>query len=172
MATNKVYLSRLPPITFRGTGGGDVLWTPQNIAYAAGRISSVWDRGAGAAPARHLWRCSTRWAATPALGDSLRLYLITSSAAATPGLADGGWTFGDAGVAAELPLLYTAVPIGAVIVGVAADQPWCNSGIITIYDRYVAIVGWNASGTKALTNTVTDHIFTFTPICDDIQAAS
>ena len=38
--------------------------------------------------------------------------------------------------------------------------------------RYVAIVMWNGSAAKALTNTATDHIFTFTECPDEIEAAS
>jgi hypothetical protein len=171
MATNKVYYSPGTVVTFRGTGGGDVLWTMQNAAAATGRISDVWDRGAGALPARYLWRCTTKWSVTPALGDMLRLYLVTSSASATASLTDGGLTFGDAALSDEDPLMMNCVPMGGVVAD-AVDQAHCASGIVLIYERYAALAGWNSTGSETLTNVVTDHICTFTPIPDDIQAAS
>jgi hypothetical protein len=54
----------------------------------------------------------------------------------------------------------------------AIDKSYSSQGIVAIYNRYVALAGWNASTTKAMTNTVTDHVVTFTPIPDDIQAAT
>jgi hypothetical protein len=112
----------------------------------------------------------TRWVATPASGDSLRFYLITSSESATAAATDGGITFGDADIADEYPYYVDCKFIGAVFY--AGNMQTCSSGTIEIYSRYVAIMGFNGSATKALTNTAGDHIFTFTEAPEDIQAAS
>ena len=170
MSTNKIYATKGDVVTFSGSGG-TILWTPQAIAGGNGRISSVWDRGAGSLPTRYLWRLTTKWATTPTAGESLRMYLVTSSVEETAALTDGGFTFGDATITSETELYNNCQAIGSVIAR-AAVGPYCSSGIIYIYERYVAIAGWNGSGSDALTNTVGDHIFTLTPVPDDIQAAS
>ena len=172
MATNKIYADPGSTFTFEASGG-DVGWTPQNTASLYGRISAVWDRGSGAKPARYKWRCTTRWVATPSYGDCLRLYLVTSSASATPAVTDGGYTFGDAQLSTENPLLADCTPIGGVAAN-SVDQPYCASGIVYIYDRYVAIAAFNAStvSSKALTNTAGDHYLTLTEVPDEIEAAS
>ena len=171
MATNKIYYTPGTIVTFRGAGGGDILWTMQNEGTGKGRISNVWDRGEGSLPARYLWRCTTRWVATPTLGDCLRLYLVTAAAAADATLTDGGLTIGDAELTVEDPLFLNCQPLGGVTAQ-AIDKSYSSQGIVAIYNRYVALASWNASGTKAMTNTVTDHVVTFTPIPDDIQAAT
>ena len=158
-------------VTFRGTGGGDVLWTPQNEALGKGRISAVWDRGAGAHPLRYLWRMRTRWVATAAAGDMMRLYLIQASAAADPSQTDGGFTFGDAELSSEVALYQQTQYLGLVISS-GVSQVESSSGGCEIYERYVGIAMWNGSGTKALTNTVTDHIFTLTELPDEVEAAA
>lgn len=173
MTTQNIYRSVGTPVVFRGTGGGDILWTPQSIATGSGRISNVWDRGAGNLPVRYKWRCSTRWVATPAAYDALRLYLIGSSAAADPTVTDGNITFGDAGLASEDVLVANCLCFGSVVVDATpADVLYVSSGIVLLYDRYIGIAGWNGSATKALTGTVGDHILSFTPMPDDIESAA
>jgi hypothetical protein len=99
------------------------------------------------------------------------LYLVTSSASADASVTDGNLTFGDATLTSENALLLNCKAIGGVV-SEAADHAYCASGIVCITERYVALACWNGSGTKALTNTAGDHVCTFTPIPDDIQAAS
>lgn len=166
MATQKIYESPGTAVTFRGTGG-TVTFTPQNEGTGKGRISSAWDRGAGALPARYKWRMRTRWAATAAAGDALRVYLVTSDGA-NP---DGTLSATDAELTSEASLAYNCRFLGAVF-SVAADQVEVSSGVCEIHDRYVQVAAFNGSSTKALTNTETDHIFTLIPIPDDIQAPS
>lgn len=170
MATNKVYATPGSDITFKSSAGSAV-WTPQNIAAGAGRIGAVYDRGSGSQPVRYRWRMQTRWAATAASGDQLRLYLITSNASATAAQTDGGVAFGDAGQATETLLANCCQFLGAVISS-AVSQQECASGVVEIYDRYFSVGCFNASATKALTNTAGDHVITFTPEPDDIQAAA
>jgi hypothetical protein len=170
MATNKIYATPGTVTTFRGSGG-DVTWAPQNEGAGKGRISNVWDRGAGSKPMRYVWRCSTRWAATPTLGDTLRLYLVTSGDGATAAQTDGGLTPSGGELTSENQLMYDCMLVGAVVSD-GVDAIRVASGVVNIYSRYVLIAMWNAAGSKALTNTEGDHIFTLTEMPDDIQAAS
>lgn len=166
MATQKVYESPGTTVTFRGAGGTITL-TPQNEGAGKGRISNAWDRGAGAQPARYKWRLRTRWAATAASGDSVRIYLVTSDGA-NP---DGTLSATDAELTNETPLLNNCQFIGAVLSS-GVSQVEVSSGVCLIHDRYVQVAVWNGSAAVALTNTEADHILTLTPIPDDIQAAS
>jgi hypothetical protein len=171
MATNTVLIKEGTSVVFKASGG-DVVWTPQNEAAGKGRISAVWDRGVSPRPVRYKWRMQTRWAATVTAGDMLRLYLVTSNAAATAAATDGGQTFGDAELASESRLADNCVFIGSVVASTAADQNECSSGTVEIYDRYISVAMWNAAAVKALTNTAGDHVFTLTPMSDDIQASA
>lgn len=166
MATQKIYETPGAAATFRGSGG-TTTFTPQNEATSKGRISSPWDRGAGAEPARYKWRMRTRWAATPTSGDVLRLYLVTSDGT-NP---DGSLSAADAELTSETPLLNNCQFIGAVVAA-GVDQIEVSSGVCLIHDRYVQAAVWNASGAKALTNTEADHVLTLIPIPDDIQAVA
>ena len=171
MATNKIYYTPGSVITFQASGG-TVAWTPQNTANNNGRISAVWDRGAGAKPARYYWRLKTRWVATPAVGDYSRAYVITSSAAADATLTDGGIAFGDANVGGEGGLR-NCIYLGTLCSD-GVDHGISMSGVTYIYERYVGIAVFNAAGStgKAFTNTATDHIFTLTEVPDDVEAAT
>jgi hypothetical protein len=166
MATQKIYETPGTTTTFRGSGG-TIAFTPQNEAAAKGRISNSWDRGAGSQPARYKWRMKTRWAATAASGETLRIYLVTSDGT-NP---DGTLSANDAELSSETPLLGNCQFIGAVV-SCGVSQVETSSGVCLIHDRYVQVAVWNGSATKALTNTETDHILTLIPIPDDIQAAS
>jgi hypothetical protein len=166
MATQKIYETPGTVVTFRGTGG-TVAITPQNEALGKGRISGQWNRGAGSLPARYKWRMKTRWAATPAGGDTLRIYLVSSDGT-NP---DGTLSAADAELTSETPLLNNCQFLGAVVAA-GVDQVEVSSGVCMIHDRYVQIAVWNGSATKALTNTEADHVFTLTPIPDDIQAVA
>jgi len=171
MATQNIYRSVGATVAFRATGGGDVVWTPQNEGTGKGRISAVWDRGAGNLPQRYKWACCCRWVATPAANDRFSLYLITARAAADAAQTDGALTLGDAELTTEAELLANCFCFGNVI-ATAVDKLFVASGLVLLYDRYIGIAGWNGSATKALTNTATDFICTFTPMPDDIEAAA
>jgi hypothetical protein len=98
------------------------------------------------------------------------LYVVTSNAIATAALTDGGLTFGDATLTSEAALQYNCTFLGPVAAATATDQAWCSSGLVYLWSRYIAIAGWNAAGAKALSATNGDHVFTFTPVSDDIQS--
>jgi hypothetical protein len=149
-------------------------WTPESVALGAGRISAVWDRGSGDKPAAYTWRASTKWVDTCAINDSVRIYLPSSFASAEASLADGLQTFGDAGVAAAIENYVNGNGrfLGTITAGAAANQRWVASGRASIVHRYVAIVAWNASATKALSAVPADHWVMFQPIPSAIQAAA
>jgi hypothetical protein len=166
MATQKIYETPGTTVTFRGNGG-TVTLTPQNEGAGKGRISNAWDRGAGSQPARYKWRLKTRWAATAASGEALRIYLVTSDGT-NP---DGTLSAADAELTSETPLMNNCQFIGAVV-SAGVNQAEVSSGVCLIHDRYVQVAVWNASASKALTNTEADHVLTLIPIPDDIQAAA
>lgn len=169
MTTQQILYSPGTPTTFAPSGSGDVIWTPQSVALANGRLSSVWDRGAGHLPLPYVWRAKCRWVATPSIYDSWRLWLVTADAAADAAVTDGGLTLGDATLTSESSLLASCHALGAVV-AIATDQLFVASGVVQLTSRYIAVAGWNASATKALTATAGDFSISFTPIPSTIQA--
>lgn len=153
------------PATFKSSGG-TVTFTPSATPLASGngRVSNQWDRGAGAQPAKYKWRAQTRWAATAAAGDQLRIYLVTSDGT----YVDGGVATTDQDLSSETALSANCQQVGAIR-STGASQVEISSGVCYIDDRYVNLVFWNGSATKALTATASDHFFSLTPIPDAIQ---
>lgn len=148
------------------------VWTPQNEGTGKGRISAIWDRGAGDLPFTYQYNASTRWAATPAAGDQLRLYLLSSLASATAALTDGAFAPGDAEITTEVALANNCRYQLRGPVASAVDQLYLRSGTQTILPRYLVLGAWNGSATKALTNTASDHWVMFRPTADAIQPPS
>lgn len=142
--------------------GGDVLWTPKNVANGAGRISTQLDLGA----TRYEWY---RWVLatkfqTATVGNAIRLYLVYSDGTYQDG---SGLGTSDAGVAAETLLQYAAKQIGPTMVHHATNANiW--SGHVRPLARYVSVTIWNASGV-ALTNTAGDHEFRLQPVNMQVQ---
>lgn len=163
---NKIYAAPETAIVFKNTGG-DVTFAPHTtpLAFAHGRISNQLDRGAGSKPTRYRWRMRTRWATTATAGETLRLYLVTSDGTNPDGSA---LSTTDADLSSEVLLINSCQQIGAVVSS-GVDQVEVTSGICMIYDRYAQFAVWNASAAKALTATASDHIFTLTPMPDEIQ---
>lgn len=157
---SKIYVHSEAEKLFRGTGAGDVLWTPQNEATAKGRLSSQLDLGDPASAARayrYGWSITTKLGAAGAVGNYIRLYLVTSNGT----IADGNMGTTDAELTSEAPLANTLL-IGSLAVD-AVNTILNASGVVELYRRYVQIAAWNASG-QTLTNTVTDHLFYLWPI--------
>ena len=173
MATQQILLLPGTPVSFKDSGG-TVTWTPTydtGTAAGHGRISNVYDRGAGAQAQLYRWECRVKWAATPAAKDPFRLYIVRSSASATAANTDGNLTFGDADLAAETELANNCLYIGQVLAA-AADESRCSHGVIELFDRYIAIAGWNGSATKAMGTTDADLEFILTPMIPDVQASA
>lgn len=169
MTTQNVLMKRGTQLLFANTGG-DAVWTPADTALAHGRLSAVLDLGV--LHARwYEWRCSMQWVDTAAAGDQLRLYLITSASSNSALSTDGSITFGDADVASET-VYQTNCRLLGIITSSGAIQSEAGSGVIEIPARYIGIMGWNGSATKALHTTDATFAFTLVPLIDDIQAAS
>lgn len=160
---NKVYAAPETAIVFKSSGG-DVTFTPTSVANAAGRISAQWDRGSGSKPARYYWRAVTKAAAALAVGVQLEIYFATSDGT----YIDGNQSTSDAAFSA------TDKRRNLQAVGVIEADSTTNgevqiaSGIVWIFTRYVSVVWWNALG-QSLSSTASDHLFTLTPIPDEVQ---
>lgn len=169
MTTQQILYSPGTPTTFAASGSGDVLWTPTSTALGRGRLSAVWDRGAGHLPLAYVWRAKCRWVATPSIYDSWRLWLVTADAAADASLTDGGLTLGDAELTTESELLASCRALGAVV-AIASDKLFVASNVVQLSSRYIAVAGWNSSASKALSATASDFNISFTPIPPSIEA--
>jgi hypothetical protein len=154
---------------FGPAGVGDILWTPASAAAGAGRLSSVWDRGAGHVPSLHRWYATARWIATPAANDRWSLWLVQADALATPSRTDAGLTLGDAALTTESELIANCGPLGTVL-ATAIDRLFVSSGVVDLWSRFVAIAGWNGSTTKALVATAADIVCSFQPIPFALEA--
>lgn len=161
---NAIYMKEGTSKTFQESGG-DVTWTPKNVATGAGRISNQLDLGASPRPKLHRWELTSKFQ-TATVGNVIRLYIVRASSAATT-LQDGVVGITDAGLSTEALIQYTALPLGPLTVHhTTASQVWRGTVVITA--RYVQVAVWNISGVS-LTNTAGDHIFTLTPLYDEVQ---
>jgi hypothetical protein len=147
-----------------------------SVAAGAGHISAVWDRGAGDKPMDYIWRASTRWVDTAVAGYAWSISLASSHGAASPGLTDGFFTFGDAGLAAAI---LGNVRANARFIGqvgaIAVAQRFVKSGYCSIFHRYNACIGWNHGVTKAMHLAEAQggtHWVMFQPVPTAIQASA
>lgn len=163
---NAIYLRAGTTKTFKETGG-DVTWTPKNVANANGRISAVLDLGAFPGPRKFRWRFTSKFQ-TGTVGASVRLYIVENDDNSTA-TQDGGGGLGtaDATLTSETILLNACKQIGpTVLVSAAGANIW--SGRFITYARYIQVAAWNASG-AAFTNTAGDHEFAVMPMYEEIQ---
>lgn len=164
---SKQYFNPETNVVFKSTGG-DVTFTPQNVANAAGRISAQLDRGAGAKPGFYRWYALTKAAAALAVGNQLRIYLNQSHGSAA-GEVTGNQATTDGAFASEDKLRNMGAPIGVVNADSTTNgEIQIATGVCFIYSRYVQVVWWNALG-QALTNVAADHVFILTPIPPEQQ---
>lgn len=169
MATNAIYTKFGTSITFGSEAGDTVAWSTENIANAAGRQSALYDQGADTTPRPVAWRYRiyTQAQATPTIGLSLRCYLKTSDGTHL----DNDDGTGDDAVSA-IAKLSNLTPLRSPIVDeAAANVEFVSQGVIEILPRYFGIVLWNAMG-SSVTNDAAETKAIFTPIFDDVQAAS
>ena len=140
--------------------GQTVLWTPQNVSAGNGRTSNMWDRGAGRTPCAIAGVCGPggRRQRMPATNCSSS-HLPDNPTDATQ--TDCGYAFVDQTYTSLTGIVYSTLGIG-FLMSSGLNQPESASGFCDIYARYVAVSAWNGAGSKALTNTAGDHIFTLT----------
>lgn len=152
-----IYRAVETAITFKDSGGSAV-WTLQNLASDAKRISARYDRGAGSLPSRYRWRAVIQWTATPVIGQWIEFYIAGSDGTN----ADGNIGTSDA---ATLQVeLWNMLHIGCVRVQTATGAANnIASGMVDIWDRYVSVGCWNQTST-ALQNTANVSFLTLTPM--------
>lgn len=162
---NKIYLQRETEITFKSSGGS-AAFTPTSVANGAGRISAQCDLGAAPKSRLYRWRVKTACAATPTVGNLIRLYLVCADDATD---LDGNAGTSDAAYNTE-NLLKNLQHIGNVVIDVAGTgaQKASSLGAFEIASRYISVVWWNASG-AALSATAGDHQLVLVPVPDEIQ---
>lgn len=159
----EMYIVEGTTLLINGEVGADYAWSMEGIANGAGRISAQIDLGADPRPFMYRWRCQVMYQATPTAGTDLRLRKAESDGT----YEDDGLGEADAAVATEPTS--NARQFGAVKTQAAGTQANIGGGLIELYEQYVSLVGWNASGA---TTDATDSDFQFflTPIADQQQA--
>ncbi len=173
MTTNAVYGKAGTVKVFKASGG-DVLFTPKNIANGAGRISSQLDLGSTLIrPERYGFFAETQLqATTPVIGQAVNMFMAFGDTAGTYGLP-GRIGTSDAALS-TLALTYNMHFFGSLIVDTtSADSKLTRPGELWIpaHVRYCTLVWWNATG-ASLTNDDAEHFFSMWPLFDDIQAAA
>lgn len=161
---NDLLLEVGTPIVLRATGGGDVLFTPQNLADNAGRMSASVDLGAKFAKQYDV-TLESKLQAAPTAGEVIEVYW-----GASPDNAK--WRGKTTGSDATYPATVDHNKKQLELIGVItchnttdAQVDGCSLRPLT---RYGVIVWVNKSG-QTLTNTAGDHIVTLTPAIDEIQ---
>jgi hypothetical protein len=168
MTTNAVYEKRGSALTFVNTGGTELL-NLKALAAVTGRLSSFYDRGTGAAPAEYEVRAYTKWVATPAVNETLHVYLCQSDGTH----ADAGLTYHDTNDAAVTLAQCTNLKmIGIVNCDTADTNEHGATFIVRITSRYFAIAVYNGSAAKTLVDTDSLSAVVVTPIYPDIQQAA
>jgi hypothetical protein len=163
---NPIYTCRGTDVVF-APSGGDAALTPTSIADASGRISAEWDRGAGALPCRYFFKLTTKAASALTLGKALELYMCSSNQSGANYEGNQNATADAAFAAADKRnnLEY----VGCVLAdSTTSGEPQVASGYVTIVNRYVRFVWWNAFGV-ALSSTAADHELRLTPVWDEVQ---
>jgi hypothetical protein len=161
--TDLIYYLPQTIITF-GNNSNTVLFTPQSITTAAGRISTQWNRGTGAQPREFRWRAKTKSSSAYTVGAVLEIYLATSDGTTV----DGNFGTSDAGFSSA-DLRRNLQPVGTIVAdNTTAGNPLQASGRIDIEEQFVSVVWWNALGVT-LTGTAADHLFELTPVPSQLQ---
>lgn len=160
---NKIYIHEEAEIEFKASGG-DVTFTPQNLAAGNGRQSSRHDLGTAARSRLYAWRAYTKCSDILNEGELIRIYLKTSDGTHE----DNNDGTSDAAVSHE-DKLRNLDYIGGVAWDEWATVPYGASGLIELNHRYVQVVWWNGSNDDTLTNVAADHGFILTPVPPEVQ---
>ena len=168
---NLIYFLQEADILFApaAAADSDVTFEIDAVATAGGHQSAQKDLGVvtTASPYRYFWRAFMQFQATPTLGERVDIYLkLAYSSSASHIDNDDGTT--DAAVSA-IDKLNNLKYIGSVVVDeAAANIPSSASGIVEIYEQFVQVVFWNASGATTTTD-VDENGFILAAIPDEIQ---
>ena len=160
---NKVYRAVETALTFKDSGG-DAVITLQNLGKGAGRISAVYDRGAGSKPRLYKWRAVVQFETAPVVGEQVEIMLSESDGT----LADGVVGAADAALTSGQKLnLQTIGIVRAQTTDTATN--FIASGMCLINDRYFSVGVWNGSAGDNLEDTANVSQVVFTPMPDEIQ---
>lgn len=163
MALNKILHVRETDVTWRDTGGTELL-TLTSVASGAGRQGARHDFTTGSIAREYEWSAYVQFATTPVLGELVYVYWKFSNGNEA-GNDDGT---GDIAVSA-IDKLRNLQLLGAIEVDeAAADIEMTASGILTLNSRYGHPAFWVAAADN-LTATASEHGFTLTPIVPEIE---
>lgn len=144
--------------------GGNVVFTPKNIANNTGRMSASIDLGATFA-GRYAVECQSKLASAPTAGLTIEVYWATSK-------DDSVWPGKVTGTDAAYPATVDDNKKQLALLGSLTCHNTTDAQIKTLglrpIGRYGVIVWINKTG-QTLTNVAADHIVTLTPIIDEIQ---
>ena len=158
MATSKAYLLAETAITWKDTGGTNLL-TLTSVADSAGRQGAQHNFGTAARSPEYSWRAYARVAVAATVGQRIRVYWKTSDGT-NPDNDDGTGDIALSSVDKLNNLLY----LGAIIVDEAATGvTFVASGDVYLPHQYGQPVFFNDSG-QALSATAADHGFSLTPV--------
>ncbi len=147
------------------TQAEDAIFECDGIADGTGWQSAQIDLGAAPRSDRFKFKGFLQLqATTPVVGNTIRQYLSTSrTATASTAKASNDDGLTSVVVSAE-DKLKNLMQIDSIIVDqAAADIEFVASGEVTLLERYVQIVWWNASG-AAISTDVDESGFVLTPI--------
>jgi len=163
---NKVYQHDETAITWLASGGTNVL-TLTSLTAGAGRQGALHDFGTAARAADYTWRLWCKFATTPVVQETIRVYWKTSDGT-NPDNDDGT---GDAAVSAEDKLLNLRY-LGALTVDEASTTPtFVASGFLPrqwCAPRHGAPVVFNKTADD-LSSTAGDHGFHIVAVPPEIQ---
>lgn len=144
---------------------GATLFTPAGLPNGSGWKSDVYDLGPGVRNNLFEWRAKTAAVSLATPGTGFEWYLATSDDNV---LWDANLGSGNR-VVLEPEKRLNLQAVGSCRADSASSGvPFVSSGLVSVYARYVAVVGFNMLGSD-LTQTAGDHLFQLTPVPDEIQ---
>ena len=159
---NEAYVKTGTALLFNGEAGADVAFSMEGITTANGCVSAQKDLGASPRPYMFYWSCEVQFQATPTQGLGLELY-VAGAPDADATQVDGDIGQSDAALG-DVDMRRNLKFIGYVTSENAAASEKCvASGVFEHYQRYISIVGFNASG-AAVNATDSNFRFDLTPI--------
>jgi hypothetical protein len=154
---NESYIRKGTSKLLNGEAGAASAFSVEGIANASGWVSAQVDWGAAPRPDRYEWSCEVQFQATPTQGLGLELYVAGAPDADSTQI-DGDVGATDAALG-DVDMRRNLRTIGYVVSENAAASEKCvASGEFTFTQRYMTIVGYNASGASV---NATDSNFRF-----------
>lgn len=165
MTTRALYHAQETTVTWRNTGGTEILTLTSLGASGAGRLGEVHDFGSGSKAIDYMWRLRLKWATATELGESVEVRICRSN---DNSVRDGTLGASDAAITAGEEL--NCLLAGAMIVDrIDGNSDFINAhGFFRTPERYLSPVIVNRTA-DALSSTATDHQFDLIPIFPEAQ---